>query len=123
MRWELVIDEIETYMRIGIEEHEQRMPQRLLVSARIWADYTAKPASMEEYVDYGMLHSLVVHQWPTRPQTDLLETLAQELFAYIFQQSPTIEEVEVSLCKPDIFDEVKALGIKARLTRKEYEAL
>lgn len=123
MRWELVVEEIETYLRVGIDAHEQLAPQRILVSARIWADYGAKPTSIEECVDYGMLHSLVVHTWPQRPQTDLLETLAMEFFSYIFSQSPAIDEVQVAIAKPDIFAEAKKTGIQAQLTRAQFEAL
>lgn len=123
MRWELVIDEIETTCRIGIDDCEQDAPQRLLISARIWADYPAQPANIDECVNYGMLHDLVTTQWPKRPQTDLLETLAMELFEHIFQASTSISQVEVEIYKPDIFTSTRKVGIQARLTRAEFQAL
>lgn len=123
MRWELIVDEIETNICIGICDAEQDIPQRVLVSARIWADYPARPTSIEECVDYGMLHTLVTEQWPIRAQTQLLETLAMELFAYIFSANQAIVQASVTLSKPDIFKDAKQVGITATLTRDAFEAL
>ena len=123
MRWELVIDTIETNICIGICEHEQNKSQRLLVSMCIWANYPAKPKSIDECVDYGLVHDLVTHQWPKRPQVQLMESLASELLEFVFRHSPAIDEVEVELSKPEVFDNVKGVGIKAKLTREQFKAL
>ena len=123
MRWELVIDEMETKLCVGICEHEQNKPQRLLVSAHILADYPARPASIDECLNYDLLHDLVVNQWPNRPQTELVETLVMELFEFIFNASKMVQEAEIHIAKPDILDAVKAVGVRATLTRAQFEAL
>lgn len=123
MKWKLIIEQIETKLCVGIAPQEQNVPQVLQVSAEIWAEYPAKPASIDECVDYGLLYDLVVHEWPKRPQVELLETLAMELYAFIFAYDARISDVQVTIKKPDVLKEIDAVGISSQLSRAEFEAL
>jgi dihydroneopterin aldolase len=44
----------------------------------------------------------VATDWPQRPHTDLLETLAHDLVAFVFEDE-TIEIVTVQLAKLDVY--------------------
>lgn len=121
MLWELVIDEIETTMRVGICEQEKTAPQRLLVSARIWAEYAAVPTHISQCVDYGLLADLVTITWPGRAHTDLLEPLAIECMQVIFNHHSSITAAEVSITKPDIFAHTRQVGVRLSLTRNEWK--
>ncbi len=117
--WEAIISQIETRMCIGICAHETT-PQRLWVEAHIYGHYPAYPKDINQCIDYGLLHDLVTKEWPTRPQTLLLETLVMELFEFIFQKVPNASHATIGIYKPDIFKETEKVGVRLSLTRAEF---
>jgi FolB domain-containing protein len=117
--WQAIISQIETQMCIGICDHET-IPQRLWVDAEIHGYYPAYPTDISQCIDYGMLHNLVTKEWPTRPQTLLLETLVMELFEFIFAQVGSASHVTIGIYKPDVFKEAQKVGVRLSLTRAEF---
>ena len=52
-----------------------------------------------------------ISAWPGRPHVDLLETLVEELVGVCFA-APAVQACRVSVVKPDIFNEVAAVGVE-----------
>ena len=91
-------------LHIGIRDWE-RAPdrrQRVQVDVECYRKLRAPPAGIEECMDYSRLHRYLTNDWPNRPHTDLLETLAHDLAAFVFEDE-TIETVRVRLAKLDVY--------------------
>ena len=102
-----------TQAHVGLhpwERHPQR-PSALLVSVEMLAptDGAVDTGTVPD-IDYDLVRDAVRH-WPTRPHTDLLETLAEELVAVCFS-IPAVQACRVSVEKPDIFNEADAAGVE-----------
>lgn len=116
-----VLRNMKVRMAIGIHPHEAE-PQTLIVSVTAQGFSAPRPRSIADVLNYEPIHDYVQRTWPQRPHTDLLETLAIELFDKIFADD-RIGAAEISLLKPDAFSEVEMAGVVLRLTRTEWQAL
>ena len=75
-------------MHIGIAEHEQGRKQRVVVHVDLFAHAeTLAPSNIKDCLDYDRIHAYVTAEWPKRPHTDLLETLAEELVQFCLQDT------------------------------------
>jgi dihydroneopterin aldolase len=119
----IVIEEIEVAVRVGLhpwEQHAER-PNRLLVSVDLYAHLpplSVRPSS-DVFVDYDPVRHFI-RAWSTREQTGYLETLADELTAFCFSL-PFVEACRITILKPDIFADAKAVGIEL-YRRREVSA-
>lgn len=91
------------------ERHAER-PTRLIVDIDMLAPTQGPAAGAAPIIDYDIVRD-VLRAWPSRPHTDLLETLAEELVALCFS-IPAVQACRVSVQKPDIFNEADAAGIE-----------
>jgi dihydroneopterin aldolase len=69
------------------------------------------------------VRQILVNDWPNRSHVDLLETCVSDLLMFIFRASDNVVSAKVSVCKPDIFPEVEAVGVEAQWTRADFERL
>jgi dihydroneopterin aldolase len=91
-------------LHIGIRDWE-RAPdrrQRVQVDVECYRKLRPPPTAIEHCMDYSRLHRYLTSDWPNRPHTDLLETLAHDLVAFVFEDA-TIESVRVRLAKLDVY--------------------
>jgi dihydroneopterin aldolase len=106
----VLLRNVQTEAHVGLhpwERHPERAT-RLLVNVEMFAATTADtPAG---FIDYDPIRD-AIKAWPTRPHTDLLETLAEELVALCFAV-PAVQACRVSVVKPDIFNEAEAAGVE-----------
>lgn len=112
-----VIRDAEVEVQVGLhpwERHPDR-PTRLLVSVEMTAPLPPGRPAADIYIDYDPIRA-ALRDWPARPHTELLETLADELVALCFA-NPLVASCRVSLMKPDIFNNVAAAGIEVIRTR------
>lgn len=116
-----VLRNMKVTMSVGIHPHEIK-PQPLLVSVTAQGFAAPRPRSIAEVLDYEPIRDYVQKEWPVRAHTDLLETLAFELFGRIFADL-RIAAAEISLMKPEAFPETEMAGVVLRLTRSEWQAL
>lgn len=119
--WHIILEEIETTVRIGIHPQEAT-PQRILVNAFIIGQYALRPRNITECVNYDMIHELITHEWPKRDHVDLLEMLAVDLFEFIFTNSPQATAAHIGIYKPDIFTNAKKVGVELEITREGFMA-
>ncbi len=118
-KWRFNIKKLETRMRVGCNPKE-REPQRIYVNAIMEGEYVLEPQSLDECINYDIIHHLVTREWPKLPHTILLETRINELLEYIFRTDDRITYAKVSLEKPDIFPEMESVGIEAEWTREDF---
>lgn len=91
-------------LHIGIRDWE-RAPdrrQRVQVDVECYRTLQPPPAAIGDCMDYSRLHRYLTGDWPNRPHTELLETLAHDLVSFVFEDE-TIESVRVRLAKLDVY--------------------
>jgi dihydroneopterin aldolase len=105
--------DIEVAVKVGVhpwEKHPER-PSRLLVSVELFAALgdrgTHTGASL---IDYDRIRD-AIRTWPTRPHVAYLETLAEEAVALCFENARVVA-CRVTIAKPDIFNDVAAVGVE-----------
>lgn len=106
----VILKEIETNVRIGLYEEEKKGPQTLLIDVDLWSSKNYPKNTKDDFIDYDPLRELICEEWPERPHTELLETLAQEVIDFAFKDL-RIEAVRVQITKPR-FVNVKQVGIE-----------
>ncbi|MBX6420266.1 MAG: dihydroneopterin aldolase [Nevskia sp.] len=105
------LERLEVEVAVGLhpwERHPER-PTRLWVDVALYAD-DPSPAQEREIIDYDRVRDYV-RRWENRPHTPLLETLAEALVAFCFEDA-RVDAVRVRLTKPDIFNEAEGAGIE-----------
>jgi dihydroneopterin aldolase len=106
----VLLRNVQTEAHVGLhpwERHPERAT-RLLVNVEMFAP--TRPEAPAGFIDYDHIRN-AIQTWPTRPHTDLLETLAEELVALCFS-IPAVRACRVSVVKPDIFNEAEAAGVE-----------
>jgi 7,8-dihydroneopterin aldolase/epimerase/oxygenase len=107
----ILLDGIRTEARVGLHPWERfaDKPNPLLVSIELFAP-SPRPETTAEFMDYDPLRA-AVKEWPNRPHTELLETLAEELVSLCFTL-PRVAACRVSVLKTGIFNEINAVGVE-----------
>ena len=106
--------EVVVEMHIGIADWERRpeCKQRVVVNVDMYRVLPETPArSIDDCINYDPIHEHIVREWPNRPHTDLLETLADELLALCLAD-PKVAAVRVELEKPDVYKDTAAARVE-----------
>ena len=107
----LLIEGLVLEMSIGVYEHEKAAKQRVLVSVEATtlpntaykSDDIAEALSYEEMVN-------VVKALAQGRHYELVESFAEDIAQALFER-PQVEALKITVKKPDIFKEAKAVGI------------
>ena len=104
---------LEIDMQIGIVDWE-RVPgkrQKIQIDVDLYRWQGAfKGRDISDCMDYARVFDFIIKNWPDRPHTDLIETLAEELVGFCFEDK-TIEACQVSIKKPHVFNGKAVPGI------------
>ena len=98
---------------IGIHEHEKRGAQRLALNVDLYVALsmsTPRHDRLHEVVDYDFVRLTIKHrieQGHINLQETLIDELARAMLAH-----PAVRAVRVSSEKPDVYDDVDAVGIE-----------
>jgi dihydroneopterin aldolase len=98
---------------IGIHEHEKRGAQRLALNVDLYVSLsmsTPRHDKLHEVVDYDFVRLTIKHrieQGHINLQETLVDDLARAMLAH-----PAVRAVRVSSEKPDVYDDVDAVGIE-----------
>ena len=116
----IVLREMTVDVRIGLHEHEKGAAQRILINAELFAapGLYLQTASRETIIDYDRIRNAIL-QWAERPHTLLIETYLKELVDLCFMDA-RIEACRVSVAKPDIFKDVKHVGVEVFMRREDW---
>jgi 7,8-dihydroneopterin aldolase/epimerase/oxygenase len=99
------------------ERHPER-PNRLKITVEMFASLRPGPMEPSPIINYDHVRDFL-KTFPSLPHTDLLETIVDEIVAKCFE----IEQVEacrIAVLKPDIFNEVEAVGVDVYRTRESW---
>ena len=91
-------------LHIGIRDWERAPDRRQRVQGDVecYRPLSPAPESIAQCMDYSRLYRYLTTNWPSRPHTDLLETLAHDLVDFVFEDA-TIKTVRVRLAKLDVY--------------------
>lgn len=117
------LDALELNMRLGVhpwERHDERK-SRLVASVELELPLAAYYAQAGGYLDYDPVYAFL-KAWETRPHTDHLETLAEDLLDFLFARTPATR-AQVRLTKPDIFADAAGVGVSYDVNRQDWMTL
>lgn len=98
---------------IGIHDHEKRGAQRLALNVDLYVALsmsTPRHDRLHEVVDYDFVRLTIQHRIE-QGHINLQETLVDELAGTMLAH-PAVRAVRVSSEKPDVYDDVDAVGIE-----------
>ena len=99
--------------RIGIQPAEQAAPQRVVLNVDLFVPLalsTPKQDRIHEVVDYDFVRSSI-RQRIDAGHINLQETLIDDIAAILLAH-PAVRAVRVSSEKPDVYEDVEAVGIE-----------
>ena len=113
----LALRDVTLEVRIGVYDAEKTRPQRINVDVEMWRrDDGTPPRSLADCLDYDRIYRWLVDSWPARLHTELLETLAGELVAKVFEDS-RVEACRAVIRKLDAYGGVGWPEIEVRRRR------
>ena len=99
------------------ERHPER-PNKLSINVTLFASLRERRLREFGYINYDHIRNFL-KQFPTRPHTELLETLLDEIVDKCFED-PRVDACRVSIMKLTIFNEVGAAGVEVYRTRANW---
>ena len=99
------------------ERHPER-PNKLSIDVALFAKLSERRLAEFGYINYDHIRDFL-KQFPTRPHTELLETLVDEIVDKCFED-PRVDACRVSVMKLSIFNEVGAAGVEVYRTRANW---
>jgi len=115
----IFVREVVLDANIGIHAFEKSAPQRLVLSVDLFvplAVSTPKLDRIDEVVDYDFVRTTIrrrVERGHINLQETLVDDVARALLAH-----PAVRAVRVTSEKPDVYEDVEAVGIEVLLFRK-----
>lgn len=117
----IFLDSVEVPLRLGIYPHEKNSPQRVIVSAEVYADPVSylRTASTDTIIDYAILYH-EIRSWAGRPHALLIEDYLKELITLCFSFKAVVA-CRASIRKADVFGPEQGAGVEAFLRRQDWE--
>ncbi len=109
---------------VGINPDERINPQEIVVNLTLWTDTTAAAKSDDIYdaINYASI-SQAIRAHISEPKADeaplLIERMAAELVALVFDVDPRIREAELSVAKTEAVTAVRSVDVTIRRSREE----
>ncbi len=118
---QIILNNVVLDVRIGLEDHEKGRTQRILVNIALYAQAGAYLSTVtpETLINYNVIHS-ALQNWANRPHVELIETYVNELLVLCFED-PRVEAVDLSITKPDIYDNAEEVGVRVSMSRTIYQ--
>lgn len=106
--------------RLGVHAHEEAKPQRVTIGIELsvrdpHAPLAEGPDSLPRVVNYGSVVRMA-RGIATAGHVLLAETLAERI-ALAMLQDPRVEAARVTVEKPDVYDDVDAVGVAVERRR------
>ena len=101
------------FVHIGIHDYERDAPQRLVINMRLLArDRTHKvDGNIKNVVCYETIKDMFLRHIATRQHWELIEELGFQLIESVMQDK-RVEQIALTLEKPDVFDNCEGVGIE-----------
>jgi dihydroneopterin aldolase len=118
--WEIVIDGLATQTVVGIYDYE-REPQPVVIDAVLRYRHPGQPEDIAECLDYHRYCQVLCAYLESQPGTGLVEQLAIDLLQLSFRSFPTLEQVDLTLFKPNAVEVARRVGVKVSWSRQDYQ--
>jgi FolB domain-containing protein len=114
----IVISELRLRCIIGINEHERRMKQDVLINIEMWIDFSAaiRTDSIQDAVDYKSVTKEIIEKVESS-KFFLVESLAS-MVAGICLSHERVHKVVVSVEKPGALRFTRSVGVVLSRTKK-----
>jgi dihydroneopterin aldolase len=98
---------------IGVHAWEQVQSQPLIFDLELFSSLQAAGQSdvLTDTVDYKQVSDDVI-EWVQASRVQLIETLAEQVCALIFERHPKVEAIGLKLNKPHAIESAQATGLK-----------
>lgn len=117
------LDELTLPVQVGIHDFERKGPQPYTVSVWLTLEngYWTVRDRIEETVNYDLLRQRITAHL-TSGRFDLQETLAQDILALCFALDSRVTQARVTVAKPAVYPDCKAVGLDYSCCRAEWQA-
>ena len=106
------LSDIAVEISVGIAPWERLRRQRVTVSVEMYSHAREHSyRDITQCIDYDRVHREIAENWPKRPHTDLLETLAEALISFLFEDA-RVDAARVTLRKPEVYPDAAAAGVE-----------
>ncbi|HYB40171.1 MAG TPA: dihydroneopterin aldolase [Candidatus Methylomirabilis sp.] len=114
----LAIEGVRFRCVIGVTDRERELPQEVVASVHIRADFETPAASdsIHDTVDYRTLTRRLIAVGETS-RVHLVETLATRLVRMILEEFPGVQEVRVEIEKPGALSAARSVRASAAARR------
>ncbi len=123
--WQRIgLEGVTVQMKVGAAAFEQHPDYRqpLVIDVDLFRfGGGIRVAGLADTLDYDRLYRELHHGWPARDHTDLLETLAEDLLAFCFDD-PRVDAARVRLRKPAIYGGVATPVVEMFRLRSDQPA-
>ena len=118
----IFLDSVEVLLKIGIYDHEKVAPQRVVVTAELYADPQSylEHVDLDTIIDYAKVYNAIL-SWAEREQVQLIEDYLKELIGLCFDFD-NVTACRVSIKKADVFGENQGAGVELYTSRADWAA-
>ena len=119
----VALRDITIEMSVGIADWERTpgFKQRVIINVELFTHSDGhRGGGISSCINYDPIHEYIVSNWPDRPHTDLLETLAEELIPICFNDA-RVEACRISLQKPDVYQDTGAAMVEFYRLRRDLD--
>jgi 7,8-dihydroneopterin aldolase/epimerase/oxygenase len=119
-RIEVKLNNVIVECRCGVHPWEKypERPNRLSINVTLFATLNRRRLEQFGYINYDHIRDFL-KTFPSRPHTDLLEILLDEIVDKCFADE-RVDACRVSVMKLDIFNETEAAGVEVYRTRAAW---
>jgi len=116
----IIMRRAELKVRIGEHDWEKHEPQRLIIDLTLQFGFHDYHQRHGGYVDYDPLRTFL-KALEQRDHINRLEDFARGILDACFSLTPA-ERVELTVLKPDIFEEMDGVGMRFDVSRQDFAA-
>ena len=99
----LALRDVRVHVHVGVHAWEHGRPQLLSVDVELYRRRGRfDGTSLADCLDYDRIHDHLRLEWPARPHTELLESLAEDLVAQCLAD-PRVDACRVVIRKPEVY--------------------
>ncbi len=117
---QILITGLKLDSRIGVDDWERQVDQQLVLNLRLQpAGGFAKAAQSDDIgqaLNYAAVSDCLVKR-AAQCEYQLIEALAEDLVAQLFEQFPMVEKVGLELRKPAVVDAAEWVGLSLERSR------
>jgi dihydroneopterin aldolase len=120
-KWTVRLEGVKTQLATCQSGRAPR-PQAVLIDLVINGLTPDTPNTVADCLDYAPICDWIVHQWPKKSHTLLLETRVNELLVFLFEFDHRVQDAWVGVYKTIEPRGSARVGIERQATRSQFQA-